>query len=124
MPIMSGVINPATGTTTADQAVGQYRQLPAFDSNRRRVRGWAMRLSATSDAAGATTLPITARWTVGPTMGADDVPISRANRFPQPREDVVADHVGAPLDLMKLTFTNPSAATVVVYWRIDLAPIY
>lgn len=49
--------------------------------------------------------------------------VSQANRFPVIPDDLLCSDVAMPNDRLNLTFTNPTAGALTVYWTVDSTPV-
>ena len=111
MPVISGqAVSIAANTVSANQLAGELFEFPPRPS--------AITLLAVAAAVG-----ILCTLSIGGTVVANDVPISRANRFPISPDDVVAQEGALAGERLFLTFRNSTGAAVLVDFQVKIMAV-
>lgn len=105
---IQGVTNLAAGAANNNVLAGSAFEFVSRQS--------IVRFYVVGDAAGAARATIQS----GSDVMMEESPISRANRFPQAKDDLTAEDVAMPGDRLKLALRNTGAGAIDVFWAVEI----
>ena len=111
MPVIAGqAVSIAANSVSLNLLAGELFEFPP-------------RPSAITLLAVAAALGVLCTLSIGGTVVANDVPISRANRFPISPDDIVASEGALQGERLFLTFRNSTGAAILIDFQVKITPV-
>jgi hypothetical protein len=113
MPRMAGQVVLAAGANSGDVLAGKV-----FEYVPKAYRKAAVQLLACASALGPTT-----QFKIDDKIYADNELISGDNKYPIFPDHKLVTHGANPASRLFLSFTNPTAGALTIYWVVDIEPL-